>query len=1022
MKKHLFILLTLLVSTMSPIKAYEYFTIYFTDGTKSEAFYATDVDSIEYSKIDLDGIEHADWQVQEIYTCDSSYRYPLAQIDRIDFKDVDADVVANDIANISINMNTIFQKCHSSQELYQYKNFIMCLEGVEDVWADCQSVFIKVKDWGVLTYPYPPHRTVFNGNPKQTSLIQKHTPRITPNIEGASHKHLSAEKVGIVFQMSRDADFTWAAERADTICKRCTKFGIDATIISSPLPSFFCKSIFNYDIIILMTHGIYDEKNDRHWLATGEQIYITSLKNPANKDSLFNVAKKFINEKYYVNGYSPNEIGFNPVIENRNGDSIEVCYTWISNNYISRYRPQNAGKTIIFNTACQSMKKNAALADAFGGSDLAYYWGYSEVDEVGPDASLYFMDGLLSGYSTFSAYGWIPEDLRIDRFEYPKGSGNNLVTELLPWMWEVEKPALCVTYPETDDFIEDAEGNYVLKGHMKRFLHVDELPIYIQISKQADMENFEDLNPTTKYDDKTFLVDFGVILNKEKLEPNTTYFYRAYMNDGFSNCYGEIKSFYTGDAEAYCVLNDSTLTFYYDGKRNEHEGEVNVLLYDRDIEFYHPYDHNKVKKVIFDPSFANYHPISAYCMFHGCKNMISIENIEYLNTSDVINMYEMFGGCSSITSIDLSHFDTSNVLIMDYMFSGCSSLSNINVSQFDTKNVTRMFGMFCGCSSLTNIDISTFDTSEVLVFDQMFSGCQSLTSINISHLNTSNLCSLGGMFQCCYSLQQVNMNGLSFEGDLDISSMFNECSSLNVVEMRDFSVGGRVKAKNLFNGCNSLTSFVFEDKSNKSTLEMREMFGKVNSLNNIQLQLSAKKIIFDYMFDDKNFEDSDVNLSGLSFDIHADSVQIVRMFYGFYYDNAARLQNLILSDWNFYVEANYADVCWFFDSFKVTVLDFSRCVFDFSNCSSCLSGYFIHHSNVNTIYVNDFVLNGLYKTGNEMFFLECENLTGGQGTKIGQNLYGYDSNGIPLYYYCGKEAKYAHIDGGKDNPGLFTAK
>ena len=476
------------------------------------------------------------------------------------------------------------------------------------------------------------------------------------------------------------------------------------------------------------------------------------------------------------------------------------------------------------------------------------------------------------------------------------------------------------------------------------------------------------------------------------------------------------------DAEAYCVLNDSTLTFYYDGKRNEHEGEVHVLLYDRDIEFYHPYDHNKVKKVIFNPSFANYHPISTYCMFHGCKNMISIDNIEYLNTSDVINMCEMFGGCSSITSIDLSHFDTSNVLIMDCMFSGCSSLSNINVSQFDTKNVTRMFGMFGGCSSLTNIDISTFDTSEVLVMDQMFSGCQSLTSINISHLNTSNLYSLGGMFQCCYSLQQVNMDGLSFEGDLNISFMFNECGSLKVVEMRDFSVGGRVKAKNLFNGCNSLTSFVFEDKSNKSTLEMREMFGKVSSLNNIQLQLFAKKIIFDYMFDDKDFEDADVNLSGLRFDIHADSVQIYRMFYGSYYDNVARLQNLKLSDWDFYVEANYADVCWFFDSFKVTVLDFSRCVFDFSNCSSCFSSYFIHHSNVNIIYVNDFVLNGLYKTENESFFLKCENLTGGQGTKIGQNLYGYDSDGKPLYYYCGNEAKYAHIDGGKDNPGLFTAK
>lgn len=79
--------------------AYEYFTIYFSDGTKSEAFYATDVDSICYSKLSLDGIAFDEWQVQEIYTCDSVYRYPLAQIDSLSFKDVDENKVAEDIAN-----------------------------------------------------------------------------------------------------------------------------------------------------------------------------------------------------------------------------------------------------------------------------------------------------------------------------------------------------------------------------------------------------------------------------------------------------------------------------------------------------------------------------------------------------------------------------------------------------------------------------------------------------------------------------------------------------------------------------------------------------------------------------------------------------------------------------------------------------------------------------------------------------------------------------------------------------------
>lgn len=66
-------------------QAYEYFNIYFHDGTKSDAFYAIDVDSIKYSKYDLDNVEHNDWKVQEIWTTHGVYRYLLADIDSLSF-------------------------------------------------------------------------------------------------------------------------------------------------------------------------------------------------------------------------------------------------------------------------------------------------------------------------------------------------------------------------------------------------------------------------------------------------------------------------------------------------------------------------------------------------------------------------------------------------------------------------------------------------------------------------------------------------------------------------------------------------------------------------------------------------------------------------------------------------------------------------------------------------------------------------------------------------------------------------
>ena len=46
-----------------------------------------------------------------------------------------------------------------------------------------------------------------------------------------------------------------------------------------------------------------------------------------------------------------------------------------------------------------------------------------------------------------------------------------------------------------------------------------------------------------------------------------------------------------------------------------------------------------------------------------------------MDTSKVIDMWGMFYGCSSLTSVP--EMDVSNVTGMDYMFDGCSSLTDL---------------------------------------------------------------------------------------------------------------------------------------------------------------------------------------------------------------------------------------------------------------------------------------------------------------------------------------------------------
>lgn len=278
------------------------------------------------------------------------------------------------------------------------------------------------------------------------------------------------------------------------------------------------------------------------------------------------------------------------------------------------------------------------------------------------------------------------------------------------------------------------------------------------------------------------------------LKPNTNYKYFAYLIIDGETYFGEDKVFTTPDdkAEAYGILSEdgTLLTYYYDGKKNEREGQIVTV----------PYNSSKsIEIVSFDASFTNYKPTSTQYWFHDMSNLTSIQNIEYLNTSNLVNMAYMFCGCNSLTSLDLRSFDISNVTNMQYMFGECSSLTSLNLSNFSIADGTWLSGMFYGCSSLTSLDLSSF---------------------NLAHIST------------------------------DTSGMFCYCSSLKTI---------------------------YAGNWNKSWKEGS-------------------------------------------------------MFYG------------------------------------------------------------------------------------------CDNLTGGMGTKIGENQYGYDDNGYPLYYYCPDDGGAAHVDGGKDNPGLFTAK
>ena len=170
--------------------------------------------------------------------------------------------------------------------------------------------------------------------------------------------------------------------------------------------------------------------------------------------------------------------------------------------------------------------------------------------------------------------------------------------------------------------------------------------------------------------------------------------------------------------------------------------------------------------IVFDKSFSTYAPTSLYKFFANLTKLKTITGLEYLNTEKVTNMSYMFFKCSSLTSLDFTHFNTAKVTNMNRLFSYCSSLTSLDVTHFNTAKVTNMNSMFDSCSSLTSLDVTYFNTANVTGMNNMFYSCSALTTIYASdNFVTDKVEYSYNMFYDCTSLKGTTLEYVASKTD-----------------------------------------------------------------------------------------------------------------------------------------------------------------------------------------------------------------------------------------------------------------
>ena len=344
---------------------------------------------------------------------------------------------------------------------------------------------------------------------------------------------------------------------------------------------------------------------------------------------------------------------------------------------------------------------------------------------------------------------------------------------------------------------------------------------------------------------------------------------------------------------AYAEFEGSTGTLTFKCSPSKPEG-----AYDLNVGFEIPgwfYQRNKIKKVVFDASFANARPTNCYIWFKGCSNLTTIEGIEYFNTENVMNMRYMFDDCKSLKSLDLTNFNTENVTDMYYMFAYCTSLESLDLTNFNTAKVTNMAGMFQTCSALKTIYASDkFVTDQVTESTCMFSDCSNLkdyTSSKEDHTYAN--CGPTGyftygsgyaMFDNATETLTFSYKGFKPEGAYELNEggntpewisknsyvkkvvfdasfanarptscneWFFSCSNLTTIEGIEYLNTAKVTNMNyMFDNCESLKSLDLTKFNTENVTSMKFMFEACTTLTSLDVSNfnTAKVTDINYMF------------------------------------------------------------------------------------------------------------------------------------------------------------------------------
>jgi len=252
---------------------------------------------------------------------------------------------------------------------------------------------------------------------------------------------------------------------------------------------------------------------------------------------------------------------------------------------------------------------------------------------------------------------------------------------------------------------------------------------------------------------------------------------------------------------------------------------------------------------------------SLHGAFSEMPNLKTVQGLERIDTSAVLDMGAMFKNDPSLCEIDEGFLETDSVLLAESMFQNCSSLKELDLSTWDMSNTLDMDYMFSGCTSLDAIKLPK--TRDVMSLDRVFekvgletdykteitgtietANCENMSYMFsesclydyeiAQSLNTKSLKNAEGMFYGC-AIGRIDLSGWDTSQLETAEKMFYGNMYMTDCNIQGWNVGALQNCNSMFSLCTSLQEMTLDWENIISIKDCQKMFRECVSLKTIDL-------------------------------------------------------------------------------------------------------------------------------------------------------------------------------------------